>query len=368
MPRPCIAGGASTFTRASRTPAAIPRTRFIIAGWLNSGVFLSLQFSSAIITIPTFSPGEPITVKQYRTEVERVEKQTGRALSAAEKRQVLDLMINERLAMQAAERDKLTVTDNELNQQITQLRASMAQSLGRQPTDAEFAQAAKNETGLEMPAFREQLRKQLTIQKYIMDKKKDSFSNIKEPTDQEIQNSYVLAKSQLVRPDTVRFSMIQVPFNDAVTKAKAKTIADRLVREIGTSPARFDEALLKGQVANAEYQAGDGGYLPRNMQAQQVVGIEFINTAFSLKQGEVSKLMESPYGFQLIKITETYEQKNLELNDIFQLGTRITVRDYIGNSILQERQQAAIEQATQEIVAELRKGNPYQIYENNLNL
>lgn len=311
---------------------------------------------------------EPITVKQFRTEIARIETQNRRTLTAEERRQVLDLMINERLAMQAAERDKISLTDGEINQQLQQLRNSMTQSLGRQPTEAEFAQAVRNETGLDLPAFREQLRKQLTIQKYIIEKKRDTFSAIAAPTEQEIANSYTLLKSQLVRPDTVRFSMIQVPFTDAASKIKAKEIADRLVREIGTNPAKFDEALLKGQIPNGEYQAGDGGYLPRNLQAQQAYGLDFVTTAFTLKQGEVSRLLESPRGFHVIKITETYEQKNLELGDIFQLGTVVTVRDYIGNSILQERQQVAIEVATQELVTELRTGTPYQINEAYLNL
>lgn len=330
----------------------------------------ALVFSQADlqpVAIVRLTKSEPITVKQYRTEVDRAEKQTGRPLTLDEKRQVLDVMINEKLAMQAAERDKITVTDNEVNQQLQQLRVNMAQSLGRQPTDAEFSQAVRNETGLELPAFREQLKKQLVIQKYILDKKKDFFDSIKEPTEQEIQNSYTLYKSQLVRPETVRFSMIQVSFTDAASKVKAKEIADRLARDIGNNASKFDDAILKGQVPNAEYQAGDAGYLPRNPQAVQLVGLDFINSAFSLKQGEISKMMEGPRSYQMIKITETYVQKNLELDDIFDLSTRMTVRDYIRTSILTERQQGAIEQATQEIVADLRKGTPYQIIDANLN-
>jgi parvulin-like peptidyl-prolyl isomerase len=269
--------------------------------------------------------------------------------------------------MQASERDKITVSDNDVNTQLTQLKNNMAQSLGRQPTDAEFGQAIRNETGLDLPAFREQLKKQLLIQKYLVEKKKDTISSLKVPTEDEIRNAYNLSKSQMVRPETVRFSMIQVAFTDAASKTKAKEIADRLAREIGTNTARFDENLAKGQTPTAEFQSGDGGYLPRNAQAQQVVGADFMNTAFNLKQGEVSKVIEGGRGYQIIKITETYEQKNLELDDIFQLGTKMTVRDYIGNSILQEREQAAIEKATQELVTELRAGNPYQIMEANIN-
>jgi parvulin-like peptidyl-prolyl isomerase len=277
-------------------------------------------------------------------------------------------MINEKLALQAAERDKITITENEINQRIQQYRAAMAQQLGRQPTDAEFTTELRNQMGLELPAFREQLRRQMITEKYLMFKKENLFKAIKTPTDAEILNTYTLMKSRFVRPETVRFSMVQIPFGaDAASKAKAKALADQLVRDIGSNPAKFDEAVVKGQAPNSGYQAGDGGYLPRNPEAQQVVGQEFMNTAFSLKQGEVSKLMEGVRGYQIIKVTETYDQKNLEIDDIFQLGTRMTVRDYIGNSMLQERQQRTIEQATQELINELRRGNPFQVMESNLN-
>jgi parvulin-like peptidyl-prolyl isomerase len=156
--------------------------------------------------------------------------------------------------------------------------------------------------------------------------------------------------------------MIQVEYGaDAAAKTKARAQADSLVREIGSSPSRFDEVVLRGQSPSSAYQAGDAGYLPRNMEAAQVVGQDFITVAFNLKQGEVSKMMEGLRGYQIIKVTETYAQKNLELDDIFQLGSRMTVRDYIGNSMLQERQMEVIAKATQELVEELRKGKTFQV-------
>jgi parvulin-like peptidyl-prolyl isomerase len=158
-----------------------------------------------------------------------------------------------------------------------------------------------------------------------------------------------------------------VPFTNASDKVRAKEVIDRLAREIGGDPAKFDETAVKSQAPNSGYQGGDGGYLPRNRQAAQRVGQEFITIAFSLKQGEVSKVIEGPRGYQIIKIAETYSMKNLELTDIAQLGSRMTVRDYIGNVLLQQKQAAVIEKASQELVAELRTGNPFQIIESNIN-
>jgi parvulin-like peptidyl-prolyl isomerase len=336
------------------------------------------------VAIVRLTRSEPITVRQLKTELEKIAWQNltmnlGRNPTSAEiareverygvteRRQVLEVEINNRLALQAAERHRITVTDNELNQQITQLKAVMAQSIGRQPTDEEFAMAIKNETGMELPAFRDNTRRQLITQKYLLSKKQDVLSNIREPTEQEVIAFYNLNKSSFVRPDTVRFSMIQVPYGqDAASKSRAKTLADSINRDIGSNPSRFDEAVLRGQAPNAGYQAGDAGYLPRNTQAAQAAGEDFINTAFSLRQGEVSKVIEGVGAYQIIKITETLPFKPLDLDEIVEPGSRITVREYIRQGLLQQRQQEVLTRATQELVTELRAGNPFQIMENNL--
>jgi parvulin-like peptidyl-prolyl isomerase len=322
-------------------------------------------------TVATVSYGgktEAITVRQLRTEVERLEKSAGRPFSTQERRNVLDVMINERLAIQAAEKDRITVSENEVNQQMNQLRTILAQNIGRQPTDAEFATAIKNEYGLELAAFRDQTRRELLTEKYLRTKKQSIFDSVKVPTDAEITSAYNLYRTQFVRPETVRFSMIQVAYGaDAASRTRAKELIDRLAREIGTNPSKFDEVVLRAQVANSGFLAGDGGYLPRNAEAAQVVGQDFITTAFNLKQGEVSKVIEGRPGYQIIKITETYAMKNLELDDIVQIGTNMTVRSYIGNSMWQERQMEVLKKASDELVADLRKGNPFRIFDNNLN-
>jgi parvulin-like peptidyl-prolyl isomerase len=311
---------------------------------------------------------EPITVRQLRSEVLRLEQSRGRALTQAERLQVLDLMINERLALQAAERDRIIVTENEVNQQIQQLRGGLAQQLGRQATDAEFAQAVMNESGLDVPGFRESLRKQMIVQKYLVTRKGELINSVRVPTEQEITAEYNLLRTQLVRPQTVRFSMIQVPYGtDSASRTRARELADRLVQEIGTNPSRFDEVAARSVAPNSGYQAGDAGYLPLNPEARNVVGQNFLNVAFSLTQGQVSGLIEGLQGFQIIKVTENYAERSLQLDDIFQLGTRITVREYIGQALLTQRQQAILTQASQELVTELRAGRTFQVFENNLN-
>jgi len=310
---------------------------------------------------------EPITVGQFRTEVERAEKSAGRTLTQNERLQILDALINERLVLQAAERDRIIVTDNEINQHFQELRGMLAQNIGRPPNDAEFAQAVMNEFGMDVQAYRDQARKQMIAQKYLMAKKGSQIESVKQPTEAEIAAEYSLLRRELVRPETVRFSMIQVLYgSDAASRTKARELADRLVREIGSNPSKFDEVAARHVAPNSGYMAGDAGFLPRNQEARALVGQNLMNAAFSLRQGQVSSLIEGVQGFHIIKVTENYEQKNLELDDILQLGSNLTVRNYIGQVLLNQRQQETIAKATEEIISELRTSRTFQVIESNL--
>jgi parvulin-like peptidyl-prolyl isomerase len=327
---------------------------------------------------------KPITVKQVKDAAEQMvtlqliqlqQRQPSAAeiteavkgLSLDQKKQILDMLIAQELILQDAEKNRISVTDNEIDQQ---LRDQVLQAAGRRPTDAELAQLVKEQSGMDLPAFRDSMRKQLVVQRYLQTMKKSEIEAIKPPTEKEISDFYNLHRTELVRPRTVRFSLIDIPFdaNDTSSKNKAKALADKLAKEIGSSPTRFQEAFIKGQ-ANAKeagYRAADGGYLPLNALAQEAVGKEFLDAAFALKEGEVSKMMTASSSYQIFKITETYDQKNLGLDDIFRLGTKVTVHDYIKQGLAEERVQAAMEKITNDIVAQLRKGNTVQVMEQTL--
>jgi parvulin-like peptidyl-prolyl isomerase len=311
---------------------------------------------------------EPITVKQLRSEVEIVENATKVKLNASQRKEVLDGMINERLVVQAAERDKILVSDNEINQHLQQLRSMLAQNIGRQPNDAEFAKFIKDNFNMELQAYRDQARRKLIVEKYLMTKKGDMLNSVKTPTEQEIQVEYSVRRSELLRPEMVRFYVIHIPYgSDAASRTKSRELANNLIKEIGSDPSKFDAVSFRSGAPNSGYQAGDAGYLPRNQEARGRVGDKFIDTAFSLKQGQVSPLIEGIDGFQIIKVTENYSEKILELYDPVQPGARGTVRDYIGQELLNKRQQEAYLNASQELVNELRAGRDFKIQNNLLN-
>ena len=323
-----------------------------------------LQNVAAIVNI--IRP-EPITVSQFRIEVERMERTTGRILTQDERFQVLNDIINEKLILQAAERDGVIITDDELTHHLQQVGSGMVQQIGRQFTDDEFTQFIMNLSGLSVEDFKEHLRNQLIIQKYLI-LKSSILSNISRPTEEEITTEYNLIKHLLVRPETIRVFIIQVPYGpNAASRTAARIFIDRLSEEIDFNPIKFDEVAARSVEPNSGYQAGYLGYLSRNVEAN-ARNQEFIKFAFSLQQDQISSVIDSGLGFQIIKIKEKYDFKYLELDDIIQLGSTITVREYLEQIVLNKKQQAAFTQAKQELITDLRiTGRTFQIIESNLN-
>ncbi len=312
---------------------------------------------------------EPITIREYKEELTKMEGQAKRPLTTDEKRQVLDLMIDERLVLQAAERDRISVSDAETKQQIDQVRLMMSQQLGRELTQTEFESALKKEAGMDFATYKKGVEKQLIAQKFLMAKKRSDFEAMKPPTEEEIQAAYDLNQTKLVRPQTVKASMILVqPDGTAGGEKKAKDLANRLHKEIGSSATKFDEVALRARTPNSGFQADMGAVVPKVPEVQQLFGTTFLSTIFNLRLDEISDVIETPRGYVIVKPIEMYAQKLLGLDDPYQAGTRATVREYLGNQLLQQKQAQVLEKATKDLVAELRKGKPYQIFEKNLGL
>jgi parvulin-like peptidyl-prolyl isomerase len=336
-----------------------------IALWLCGAWALFAQIDTQTVAMVNLIRQEPITVRALKTELAPLEQARGQPYSVAERRAALNELVNQRLILQAAERDRISVSEIEID---NALKDYLAQQYGRPLTDAEYSQALR-QSGANAANARQQINRQLLMQKYLMSKKQDQINAVADPTEDDILRWYNLHKVSLVRPDMVRLNLISVPYGaDAAAKARARETAARLAQEIGSSPTKFDEVALRGQTSDAGYVSTRGFYVGRTPEAQQATGELFLNIAFSLKQGEVSPMIENEIAYQFIKVTEVYPQKNLELNDIMDPANPLTVRQYIHQGLMTERAQQALNQALNEVVEDLRKGrNTVTIYDQYLN-
>jgi hypothetical protein len=311
---------------------------------------------------------EPITLRQLKQVISPQEKAAGRNMTTEQRRIALDRLVEEKLILQAAERDKVTIADIAINNWLANAKNQLSQQLGRLPTDDELAQA------MQIPAadVRETVRKQLLMQKYLMEKKQTQINTIKEPTEEEILRVYNYRKTQFVRPDTVRINYITIPYGTGSnTKIKAKEIADRLARDTGS---KFDDIVLRGlfrtsaeqqaRIAELGYVSGSATYLTRTPEHVMEVGEKFLNIAFGLKQGEVSPLFDADYGYCFVKVTEILPQKTLELDEIINPADPdlTSVRKFIREGLATEQRQKNLEPAYLELLDELKKGKGVVTY------
>jgi hypothetical protein len=68
---------------------------------------------------------EVISVRQLRADIDRLENATGAKLTVDQRKDVLDARINSMLFLQFCEREKISVSDAQVNAAVAQLRSQL---------------------------------------------------------------------------------------------------------------------------------------------------------------------------------------------------------------------------------------------------
>lgn len=303
--------------------------------------------------------------RELRQQVELLERQLGRSLSPENRRELLDAQIAEVLLNQAAERNRIRVTQEEVDQAIAQQRAAVGQPM----TDAQFRQLVTRESGVPWDEYVEQVRERLIQERYIIEEKRSTLQDVEPPTEAEIRRFYEENATQFSNPAMVRFSHLFIDTRNLSNQEKQerRERAETLYRRIQSGAASFDE-LLEESLDDATYSGGDFGYLLRqDPQSQRLLGTSFIDDVFEVEEGQVSDgVLESNVGYHIVRVANKRRARILELTDPVLPGQNTTVRDQIRNFILSNKQQQAFQQAIQEVVEELREEAEITIFEQNL--
>jgi parvulin-like peptidyl-prolyl isomerase len=308
---------------------------------------------------------EIITQKQLMRQVELLEQQTRQSVSPEGRKKVLDLKIGEILINQAAARDNFRVSDAELAENVEAYK----KSVGAPISDAQFRLLVQNQLNMTWDEFLSNMRQRMIQERYILEKKKSIFTDIKEATEDQIQEIYNANATDFTNPLMVRFNHIFFDtrnLGDAEKNAALKR-AEEALKELRTTP--FKDVVLKySDDAGSKYRGGDFGYLARNdSQRQMLLGKEFFDTVFSLGVNKTSGIIRSNLGFHIVQITERREPKLLGLDDPIFPGSTVTVRQRIKDVVRVQNQQLAFQKALNELVEELKKQAEIIIYEENLN-
>ncbi len=355
--------------------------RFFFAVTLTALVtgFVAAQSDLQPIATVKLQKSEPITVKQLKSRVEAYQKELGRSMTLDERKKVLDTLINERLVVQAADRDGVKVNDSEVNQNFLQM---ISQQVGKQVTELEFAQIVKQQTGMSIDDFMKAqngmtlseykafLKSQLLAQRYVMAKKQAEIQNVSGPVDADIRSYYELYKKNFVRDDMIRLFLLVAPKGSTPdSSAAAKKKVEELRDKLRAKPASTAELKALSQADNSGFQGGDL-YIDKNSTASKQLGIsmEALLKIFEMDVNEVSDVSETDADWQTFIVLEKYPAKILALSDVIRPGTTVTVYEYIKNSMLTQAQNKAVSDALQQVISELRKPENFQILKSDADL
>ena len=249
--------------------------------------------------------GEAIKKADLENAVKGLEGRAGGPVPADQRdrvyRGVLNDMIAFRLLVQEVKARKIVVPDADIDAQIAQVR-------GQFQTDAQFQQALALQK-MTLAAVREDARSELGVEKLV----EGEIAGKIAVTPEAVTEFYQKNQDKFQQGARVKAShiLIAVPENaDAAAKQLAKTKAEAVLKDLKAGKDFAAAAKENSQDPGSAPNGGDLGYFE---QGQMVPPFE--QAAFALKPGDMSGLVESPFGFHIIKVADKQAARVVPLEE-----------------------------------------------------
>lgn len=127
----------------------------------------------------------------------------------------------------------------------------------------------------------------------------------------EVKAWYEGHKDRYSQPEERRAAHILIG-SEKTDKAKAKARAEEVLKELQKNPAAFaDLAKKNSDDPGSAAKGGDLGFFARGAMVKP-----FEDAAFSLKEGQTSGLVESDFGYHIIKVTAIRGAKEKSLGEV----------------------------------------------------
>ena len=286
-------------TQTSTSPAATPATAAPVPAAPPKPV--PAQLPDVVATVN----GEVINKAEFEGALQALAGRAGGPMPADQRdrivRGMLDDLIAFKLLVQEVAARKIAVPDADIDAQIAKVRSQF-------PSDAQFQQtlAAQKVT---LEKLRENARTQLAVEKLLESEVAGKIA----VTPAAIEDFYQKNLDKFQQTARVRAShvLITIPQNaDAATKEKAKAKAEAVLAEIKGGKDFAAVAKANSQDPGSAASGGDLGFF---QQGQMVPA--FDEVAFKLNPGEMSGVVESPFGFHIIKVAEKQAARVVPLEE-----------------------------------------------------
>ncbi len=252
--------------------------------------------------------GKEITQADMDKEMNRFEGQMGLSGQPPDpaqreviKKKVLDNLIQRELLLQESTRLGVKVKDEEVNEQMTQLK-------DRFSSEEDFSNALKR---LKMTEgeLKEEFTRRLMVKKMI----DEVIASKIQITAQETRDFYDNNPNYFKAPERVRASHILVKVDPKATEAE-KSAAHKKLEEIQKRALKGEDFATLAKESSDCPSASKGGDLDYFQRGQMVAPFE--EAAFSLKTGEMSGIIETQFGYHLIKVVDKKESGVMVFDEI----------------------------------------------------
>jgi len=217
------------------------------------------------------------------------------------KKQALENLINQKLLLQQAEKAGITADEKLVDARIKDL-------VSRFPSEEACMQQIQA-AGYTKESLRNEINQNLTIEAVINNKTGD----IPVAATQEVEAYFNENPEEFNVPERAQASHILIAAgsedNDDAKAQKRLQIAG-LKGEIEKG-ADFGKLAMEHSDCPSKAQGGNLGFFERGKMVK-----EFEDVAFSAKIGEVSDIVETQFGYHLIKVTERQDAGKLELAEV----------------------------------------------------
>ena len=254
--------------------------------------------------------------------------QTGKSVDDARLREgVLKQLVGTALLYQESQKEGIKVDQKAVDESLEQWKK-------RFPNEEEYKKAMIN-ANLSVPQMKEDIKRGMTIKKFIVERFVDKTTI----PEKEIKAYYESHTNLFKQPEQVQASHILIKV-EPKAKESEKEDALKKIREVQKKQIKGDDfAKLAKEYSQGPSNAkgGDLGYFKRG---QMVPAFEEV--AFKLKPGEVSDIVNTRFGYHLIKVVDKKPESTVPYEEI---------KERLGQYLKQEKVQKEVSQ----FVEKLRK-------------
>ena len=281
--------------------------------------------------------GEAVTKADFDRLIKNMEVRANQPVPAERRdvifRQALDQLVTYTVLSQETRARKVVISDDEVANSIKQMQAQFR-------TEDEFKKALEAR-GMTLDKLRSDTRIDLSINKMV----EGEVSTQAAPSDAECREFYDKNPDKFKQDEAVRASHIlfRVDENaDAATKKKAMDQAQAVLKE-ARAGADFAELAKKHSADGSAQQGGDLNFFTKGQMVPA-----FDQVAFSLKPGQVSDVVQTQFGYHIIKVTERRAASTVPFEQVSE-----RIKEYLIEQQKQQKAQAFIQSLKQKAKIEV---------------